>query len=171
MKKYAQIVNNKVHGIFEYNVLPEFDSSIVMVDITNLSTPPKIGDVYDGTSFTTPASVVIPLAEQKKAKIKALQEKYQAEYDAYLAQYPKSEIATFEDKKKEAIAYNLDNTTPTPIIDSILAGYGSNITKDDYVASILAKVNYLAQREGAMVAKRDAIKACTTQAELDAIVI
>jgi len=169
MKKYAQIVDNKIHGIFEYEVLPEFDSSIVMIDVTNLETLPNIGDTYDGTNFIAPTPPT--LNEQKQVKIKALQDKYQAEYDNYLAQYPQSEIATFDDKKNEALAYNLDDTAATPIIDSILAGYGGTITKANYVASILAKVQYLAQQEGAMVKVRDAIKACTTQAELDAIVI
>jgi len=111
------------------------------------------------------------LEEQKQTKIKQLQDKYQAEYNAYLAQYPQSEVATFDDKKSEALAYNLDNTTPTPIIDSIVAGYGDTITKEDYIQSVLDKVHYLAQKEGAMVKVRDRIKACTTQAELDAIVI
>ena len=106
---------------------------------------------------------------QKQAKIKALQDKYQAEYDAYLAKYPQAEVSSFDDKKREAIAYNLDNTTPTPIIDSILAGLGDD--KATYINSILAKVQFLAQKEGAMVKTRDAIKACTTQDELDAIVI
>ena len=169
MKKYAQILNNKVHGLFDYEVLPQFDDSIVMIDVTSLTTLPNIGDTYDGTNFMAPTHPT--LDENKQAKIKQLQDKFQSQYDAYLASYPQAEVASFNDKKAEAIAYNLDSTAPTPIIDSILVGLGTSTTKADYVASILAKVNYLAQQEGAMVAVRDAIKACTTQAELDAIVI
>jgi len=117
-----------------------------------------------------PEVVITPtLEELKQQKIKQLQDKYQEEYDTYLAQYPQSEVATFEDKKREALAYDLDSASPTPILDNILLGYNGTVTKAEYVASILAKVNYLAQREGVMVAKRDAIKACTTQDELDAI--
>lgn len=109
------------------------------------------------------------LDEKKQTKIKQLQDKFQSQYDTYLASYPQAEVASFDDKKKEAIAYNLDNTVPTPIIDSILVGLGDD--KATYINSILAKVQYLAQQEGTMVKTRDAIKACTTQAELDAIVI
>ena len=105
----------------------------------------------------------------KVAKIKALQDKFQEQYDAYLASYPKAEVSSFNDKKNEAIAYNLDNTVPTPIIDSILVGLG--MKKATYISGILAKVNFLAKQEGAMVKVRDAIKACTTQDELDAITI
>lgn len=105
----------------------------------------------------------------KQEKISVLQDKFQAQYDNYLDSYPKAEVSSFDDKKSEALAYNLDINTPTPIIDNIVLGWGG--TKADYIASILAKVHYLAQQEGAMVKTRDAIKACTTQDELDAIVV
>ena len=109
------------------------------------------------------------LVENKVAKIKELQDKFQADYDTYLASYPQAEVASFNDKQREAVAYNLDNTTPTPIIDSILARLGED--KATYIKSILDKVKFLAEREGEMVKTRDAIKACTTQADLDAIVV
>ena len=167
MREYAQIIGNKVHGVFKYNVLPQFDNTIVMIDVTDLDTLPNTGDDYDGTNFATPTPQT--LSENKQSKIKQLQDKFQASFNTYLAQYPKAEIDSFNDKKNEALAYNLDNNAPTPIIDSIILGSGT--TKADYIASVLAKVNALATKEGEMVKIRDAIKACTTQAELDAIVI
>jgi len=109
------------------------------------------------------------LDKQKQAKIKQLQDKYQQMYNDYLAQYPKREVDSFPVKQAEAIAYNLDNTAPTPVIDAIISKNGA--AKDDYVASILIKVTALAAQEGEMVAIRDSIKACTTQDELDAIVV
>lgn len=109
------------------------------------------------------------LEKQKAAKIKLLHDKYQSVYQEYLNQYPKNEVDSFGDKRREALAWTADNTVATPIIDSIVAGWGGN--KADYVASVIAKVQYLAQKEGEMVKTRDAIKACTTQAELDAIVV
>jgi len=166
MKTYAQIVDNKVYGIFNYEVLPQFHKDIVMIDITG-RTDVFVGMEYDGTIFI---SQTLPtLDEQKQTKIKQLQDKYQSEYDAYLAQYPKREVDSFPVKQAEAIAYNLDNTAPTPVIDAIISKNGA--AKDDYVASILIKVTALAAQEGEMVAIRDSIKACTTQDELDAIVV
>lgn len=109
------------------------------------------------------------LEKCKKEKISVLQEKFQAHHDDYLASYPKAEVSSFDDKKSESLAYNLDINAPTPIIDNIVIGWGG--TKADYIASILIKVHYLAQQEGAMVKIRDTVKACTTQAELDAIVV
>ena len=126
-------------------------------------------DNVDWELMQEPTHVPPTLAENKQTKIKALQDKFQSQYDAYLAKYPKAEVASFNDKQREAVAYNLDNTTPTPIIDSILARLGED--KATYIKSILDKVKFLAEREGEMVKTRDAIKACTTQADLDAIVV
>ena len=119
--------------------------------------------------YIAPIPTPPTLDENKVAKINQLHDKFQEQYDTYLNSYPKAEVSSFNDKKNEAIAYSLYNTTPTPIIDSILVGLGDD--KATYINSILAKVQYLTQQEGAMVKVRDAIKACTTQDELDAIAI
>jgi len=165
MKKYAQIINNKVHGIFDYKILPEFDNTIVMIDVTNLNPIPSVGDTYNGTEFAKP--IPPTLDEQKQSKIKLLQNNYQSKYNAYLSKYPEAEIASFLTKQKEALAYQADNKAPTPVIDSIIKTLGG--TKADYVAAIIAKINYLAEQQGAMIKVRNAIKACTTQADLDKI--
>ena len=166
MKTYAQIVDNKVYGIFDYVVLPPFHSSIKMIDITG-RTDVIVGMEYNGTDFVQPTPPT--LAEQKLTKITQLHAKYQKMYDDYLAQYPKREVDSFPIKQAEAIAYTANNTALTPVIDAIV---GSNATlKSAYITSIMAKVTALAQQEGQMVTIRDSIKACTTQAELDAIVV
>jgi len=105
----------------------------------------------------------------KQDKINQLHAKYQKMYDDYLAQYPQREVDSFPTKQAEALAYTANNTASTPIIDAIV---GSNAAlKSAYITSIMAKVTALAQQEGKMVTIRDSIKACTTQAELDAIVV
>ena len=59
--KYAQINNGKVHGVFEYNPLPDFAPNIVMVLVDNVTPEPKAGWLYDGTGFTAPDPVVEPV--------------------------------------------------------------------------------------------------------------
>ena len=59
--KYAQINNGKVHGVFEYNPLPDFAPNIVMVSVDNVTPEPKAGWLYDGTDFTAPNPVVEPV--------------------------------------------------------------------------------------------------------------
>jgi len=161
--KLAKIENGKVTNIIK--------ADSALNGFIECNTDTAIGDLYDGTTFSkyVEPAPILTLDEQKLEKIKQLQDKYQQEYDDYLDQYPKREVDSFSIKQAEALAYNLDNTAPTPIIDAIVAG--STSTKADYVASVIAKVTALATQEGEMVAIRDSIKACNTQAELDSIVI
>jgi len=135
-----------------------------------------IGDNYkatfkteaDAAAFVANANTEI-LNRAKQAKIKQLHDKYQKMYDIYLSQYPKREVDSFAVKQAEAIAYNLDNSAATPVIDAIIAS--SNISKEDYIASVLDKVTTLAKQEGQMVKIRNKIKACKTLEDLNAIKI
>ena len=54
MKTFAQILNNKVHHIVQYDSLPEFASNIEFIDITTLNPQPKEGWIYnrDNTTFS-----------------------------------------------------------------------------------------------------------------------
>ena len=161
--KFCKIENKKVTDIIEAE-----QSFVDHLPGTYIQGNGNIGDSYVNGVFTAPI-LLKTLDEQKLAKIKQLHDKYQKMYDAYLAQYPKREVDSFAVKQAEAIAYNLDNTAPTPVIDALIKTSGD--TKSDYVASVLAKVTALAEQEGQMVKIRDSIKACTTQKDLDAIVI
>ena len=127
-----------------------------------------IGDETLAISETDKMNVE-EVENNKLSKIKELNTKYQENYNLYLSNYPQAEIDTFNDKKKEALAYQLDNTVQTPIIDAIVATLGG--TKDDYILSVLSKVESIANNEGNLVKTRDAIKACTTQEDLDSIII
>jgi hypothetical protein len=52
--KYAQIVNGKVQGVFDYDPLPEFAPNIVMVPVDGVTPEPQAGWLYDGTDFSEP---------------------------------------------------------------------------------------------------------------------
>ena len=58
--KYAQIINGKVHGVFEYNPLPDFAPNIVMVLVDDVTPEPQAGWGYDGTDFSEPEPVPDP---------------------------------------------------------------------------------------------------------------
>ena len=58
--KYAQIVNSKVHGVFEYDPLPDFAANIVMVLVDGFTPEPKAGWLYDGTDFSEPEPAPAP---------------------------------------------------------------------------------------------------------------
>lgn len=58
--KFAQIVNGKVHGVFEYDALPDFAPNIEMVSLDGVSPEPKAGWLYDGSSFIEPSPEPAP---------------------------------------------------------------------------------------------------------------
>lgn len=60
MATYAQIVGNKVHGIFEYDPLPDFAPNIQMVPIDGVTPQPQAGWLYDGTNFSEPPAPPAP---------------------------------------------------------------------------------------------------------------
>jgi hypothetical protein len=55
---YAQILSGKVHGVFEYDPLPEFAPDIVMIPLEGGS-PVEAGWLYDGSVFTAPDPVAV----------------------------------------------------------------------------------------------------------------
>ena len=109
------------------------------------------------------------LKEQKTEKIKLLQTAYQTMFDDFKNVYPAGERASFDDKKREALAWQADDTIPTPICDAISTA--SHIERVEYLNIIIAKVTFLAGQEGAMIKVRGSIKECLFVDELDAIVI
>jgi hypothetical protein len=58
--KYAQIINGKVHGVFEYDPLPDFAPNIVMILVDGLPFEPKSGWFYDGEDFSEPEPAPAP---------------------------------------------------------------------------------------------------------------
>jgi len=58
--KYAQIIKGKVHGVFEYDPLPEFAPNIVMVLVDGVTPEPKAGWLYDGSVFIEPEPAPAP---------------------------------------------------------------------------------------------------------------
>lgn len=53
--RYAQIVNGAVHGVYEYDPLPQFASNIVMIPLPDGS-PVASGWAYEGGEFSEPES-------------------------------------------------------------------------------------------------------------------
>jgi hypothetical protein len=55
--KFAQILNDKAHWIFESDTQPEFAHDIIVVEITDVVPQPSEGWSYDGKIFTAPEVV------------------------------------------------------------------------------------------------------------------
>lgn len=74
------------------------------------------------------------------------------ELSALTAQYPKTEIATFDKQESEARAYHLDNASETPLIDAMAAARG--IDKTELVSRIILKADAFATASGEIIGKR-----------------
>lgn len=56
MKKFAQVLNSKLHWKFEQDKAPEFASDIEIIEITDIETEPQEGWGWDGKAFIKPAA-------------------------------------------------------------------------------------------------------------------
>lgn len=88
------------------------------------------------------------------------------------AGYPPSEIDTWGIQREEALAWNLDNSRPTPWIDN--AALVRGIDRVELATRIVRNTGMFASASSFLTGRRqgieDAITAATTQAELNAIV-
>ena len=166
-EQIAEVVAYYKSYVREPFELPAYDSETQKlvengVDVINELTY-RHYDVVDKTE----EELSVDFEEAKQAKIRVLQEALNQEREEYLSQYPQWEIDTFEPRQKEVNAYDQDNTAPTPIIDAMVGG--DPTLRIEMIDAVREKMLYLAQKTGQVVVVRDAIKACTTKEELEAI--
>jgi hypothetical protein len=57
MKKFAQVLNNKLHWKFEQEDAPAFAENILIVEITDKTPEPQEGWQWDGKKFLAPSTV------------------------------------------------------------------------------------------------------------------
>ena len=106
--------------------------------------------------------------QQKQDKLDELNAYVNEKLNLYLAKYPEVEVQSFTQKANESSMVITDNNTPLT-----LTPYLSALTNNDLIArkelanAVQAKVLENAQLEAFAVATRDAIKACTTEEELN----
>lgn len=90
---------------------------------------------------------------------------------ALTADYPPSEISSWERQRAEALAWQADNAAPTPWID--IAAQVRGVPRAEYLQRTVAKVQLFAQASAFLVGRRqaidDAIRRATAMAELEAI--
>lgn len=103
----------------------------------------------------------------KESKLKDLKEWHDSQVELFMSKYSKREQESFPYQREEAKRWELDNTALTPDVDRLALGMG--ITREELLQAILTNIAQLTDLQGYVGKKRDEIKACTTQAELEAI--
>lgn len=171
--KFCKIENGKVTNI----ITAEQAFVDTLTDTYIASETAFIGQEYDGISFVVPEVVAKTIDELKASKIKQVQVKYEAQRIALIT-VPSGEKDTWDEQRKEYEAYMLDNLTPTPSIDGLVAGdnlVGGTMTRAELIAKIGENIDAyrsaVATITGMQHGYERKINACTTQAELDAIVV
>ena len=153
--KYIRIDNSGVVNIVSN---ASFEDAIEIQDNVVL----ELGMIYkDGVFIKT-------FEQEKQEKIEALNAYVNEKFTAYLAKYPEVEVQSFTKKATEASMVLADNATPMTLTPYLAALTNNDFTARNILAkNISDKVLENAQLEAFAVATRDAIKACTTEEELN----
>ncbi|TCS37497.1 hypothetical protein EDC30_104301 [Paucimonas lemoignei] len=113
-----------------------------------------------------------PALEQMRMQaIRSLNERCQAIADHLTASYPDFEKLTWEDQRREAVAWQADSAAPTPYIDGLAVLRG--IDRVEYLTRTLAKITSFASAAQRLVGLRqkyeDQFRAATSPEEIAAI--
>jgi hypothetical protein len=121
--------------------------------------------------YYEPVEQVRSLEEMKVEKLKALKAYVNTKKSELEAPYSGVSVGSFEDKRRELFAWMADDTAATPYVDmlSTMDGVVYQTLRLDLLAAIKAKVQLVAELEQFEDVTRSAIKAASSQAELDAI--
>lgn len=92
------------------------------------------------------------LESLKAAALANLNAESQKIADSLTAGYPEFEKLTWEDQRREALAWDADNSTPTPYIDVLAAQRG--IDRVDYLKRTVAKTTAFANAAQKLVGQR-----------------
>ena len=107
----------------------------------------------------------------RKAKLAAANAECDRRINAIVATYPSAEVMTFPKQEAEALAFQANPATPTPLIDALVTSRA--IPKGVLAGRIVSKANDFAAKSGAIIGYRqkleDAINAAETHEALMAI--
>lgn len=127
-------------------------------------------DAHHPNAVLIPEAVVVPtLAEAQAKKIATIRAHFGAMVDGLKADAAPYEVETWGVQNAEYSAWTANNTTPTPYVSALAAARGMTISV--LMAKIGVKVAGLATIQGMQQALEDAVKAATTQAALDLVVV
>lgn len=136
-------------------------------NITAFTTNSKLGGV--NTQGVNIDGITTELALLKAIKMQAVRSHYQNRVNELSNNYSSYEVETFATQQAEWKLWVADSNAPTPFIDAIAAARG--IDRAVLLDKIGANALNIASILGLQQAKEDAIKACTTTDEVEAVVI
>lgn len=145
------------------------DSDITVSSATLVapaSTDHQIWNV-DTQVWDLPTGSGLTLDELKGISIKLIQDYYDDLVDQIHGTEARFEVESYRTQELEWRAYLADNSASTPYCDQLAASRG--ITKSELMTKIGNKIISFATLQGQLHNYEDAVKACTTTAELEAL--
>ena len=152
--RYAKLNGNTVENIIK--ATPEFVAGKPEYIQSDTA---QIGDVWNGSEFTTPEPV-INLDEAKAKKLEKLKNEYQKKIDDIYKWYPKFEMETFPVQKAEFTAWDADHNAPTPFVDTLAAQRGED--REVVLQKIGAAVHGIASIQGELQKRRKVVQEANT---------
>lgn len=148
---------------------------MIIENITNPGQQPVHGDtvryVYPNGASETKVFVsvtpVVTLAGAKSAKISAIRAHFETIITSVKADAAPYEIDTWDTQRQELMAWEQNNTTPTPYVAGLAAARGMTVAA--LMAKIAAKVTAFAQLQGAQHALEAQVEAALTVEDVEAI--
>lgn len=175
MKKFAQVLNNRLHWKFEQETAPVFAADIKIVEITGITPEPQEGWDWDGKSFISPPmpSAAETLAAAKEYGLRVIDEFHASTVQKLVGNPTQVEKETWALKLEVADAItNKASVSAAGQAFLASAGIATDAAKSAWAASVLAKSSAYAQVVGLAEKLRDtartAVKAATDEASLKA---
>jgi len=131
----------------------------------------KVGDIPDGYTTITPtdqgewdgnAWVISPekqtalFEQQKEGLLNKLADKADQLKNSLLTGYPQTEIESFYRQEKEALAWQADHNTPTPMLSQIARVRG--VSLDILISKVIEKSAQFAVAIGIIIGQRQAFE-------------
>ena len=118
--------------------------------------PSKYHD-WDGTEWKiSPEKQTALFAQQKEGLLNKLADKADQLKNGLLAGYPQTEIESFYRQEKEALAWQADHNTPTPMLSQIARVRG--VPLDMLISKVIEKSAQFAVAIGIIIGQRQAFE-------------
>lgn len=149
--KYIELLNGQSQG---KQIIADKTGSPVLID-----PQPSVAHVLNLDTLTweiSPEKQTVLFAQQKESLLNKLADKADQLKNGLLAGYPQTEIESFYRQEKEALAWQADHNTPTPMLSQIARVRG--VPLDILISKVIEKSAQFAVAIGIIIGQRQAFE-------------
>ena len=149
--KYIELINGQSQG---KQIIADKTGKPVLID-----TQPSAAHVLNLDTLTweiSPEKQTALFAQRKESLLNKLADKADQLKNSLLAGYPQTEIESFYRQEKEALAWQADHNTPTPMLSQIARVRG--VPLDMLISKVIEKSAQFAVAIGIIIGQRQAFE-------------